>query len=384
MKLAVSEAQKVALAQGLKHEKDAVFRDRLRAVQLATEGTRRIVDIAAQLGRAVSAVQRWLDTFIAHGVEGLHTRRRAPGKASAMQAPVVQQELAAGLQEGRWRTGAQMAAWLQQTHGITLCRTQWYYWLGKCNGALKVPRPVHTRKDAAAAAEFQAQLFEKLVGLKLPAGSRVRVWVQDEARIGLHDPLRRCWGLRGVRIVKPRQQVYEWCYVSGALDIVTGDAEFQILPTVDLELTHGFLRQLVARDPEAHHVVIWDQAGFHYRPGDPRLPARVHVMPLPAYSPELNPVERLWDVVKDGLCNRVYESIESLEDAACQALQPFLRETARVRSLVGDGWLYAQANSSQPTLYLLSHGNGLTALTSRCAASGIRASPRPAGNPICS
>ncbi len=346
LKLAVSEAQKAALTQELKSEKDAVFRDRLRAVLLATEGTRRIVDIAAQLGRATSAVQRWLDAFIAHGLEGLRTRRRAPGKASAMQAPVVQQELAAGLRAVRWRTGAQMAVWLQQTHGITLCKTQWYYWLGKCNGALKVPRPVHTRKDAAAAAEFQAQLFEKLVGLQLPAGSRVRVWVQDEARIGLHDPLRRCWGLRGIRLVKPRQQVYEWCYVSGALEVVTGDAEFSILPTVGLDLTYGFLQQLVARDPEAYHVVIWDQAGFHHRPGDPRLPARVYVVPLPGYSPELIPVERLWDVVRDALCNQVYDRIEALEDAACQALQPFLKEAARVRSLVGDGWLYAQANAS--------------------------------------
>jgi len=346
LKLAVSEAQKAVLAQGIKVEKDALFRDRMRTVLLATAGTRRVVDIAAQVGRATSAVQRWLDTFTEHGLEGLRTRRRAPGKSSAMQAPVVQQELATGLRAGRWRTGAQMAAWLKQTHGITLCKTQWYYWLGKCNGALKVPRPVHTRKDAAAAAEFQAHLFEKLVGLQLPTGSRVRVWVQDEARIGLHDPLRRCWGLRGVRVVKPRQQEYEWCYVSGALAVVTGAAEFQILPTVGLELTCGFLEQLVARDPAAHHVVIWDQAGFHHRPGDPRIPARVHVVPLPAYSPELNPAERLWDVIKDELCNQVYRGIQALEDAACQAVQPFLREAARVRSLVGDGWLYAQANAS--------------------------------------
>lgn len=346
LKLAASEAQKAALAQGIKVEKDAVFRDRMRAVLLATTGTRRVVDIAAQVGRATSAVQRWLDAFTTQGLEGLRTRRRAPGKASAMQAPEIQRELAAGLRAGRWRTGAQLALWLQQTYRITLCKTQRYYWLGKCNGALKVPRPVHTRKDAAAAAEFQAHLFEKLVGLQLPAGGRVRVWVQDEARIGLHDPLRRCWGLRGVRIVKPRQQEYEWCYVSGALEVVTGSAEFQILPTVGLELTAGFLEQLVACDPAAHHVVIWDQAGFHHRPGDPRIPTRVHVVPLPAYSPELNPVERLWDVIKDELCNHVYGGIQALEEAACQALQPFLRETARVRSLVGNGWLHTQANAS--------------------------------------
>ena len=87
LKLAASEAQKAALAQGIKVEKDAVFRDRLRAVWLALDGTRRVVDIAAQVGRATSAVQRWLDIFIEHGVDGLRTRRRAPGKTSAMQAP---------------------------------------------------------------------------------------------------------------------------------------------------------------------------------------------------------------------------------------------------------------------------------------------------------
>ena len=209
-----------------------------------------------------------------------------------------------------------------------------------------MPRPVHTRKDAAAAVAFQEHLFENLVGLNLPVGVPVKVWVQDEARIGLHDPQRRCWALRGVRVVKARQQEYEWCYVCGALEVLSGAAEFRILPTVGLELTHGFLEQIAASDPQAQHVVIWDQAGFHHREGDPRTPPRVHLLALPAYSPELNPVERLWDLLKDTLCNRVYHGIQALEDAACEALQPFLQDAARVRSLVGDGWLRAQANAS--------------------------------------
>jgi hypothetical protein len=263
-----------------------------------------------------------------------------------MQAAAVQVGLAAGLREGRWRTGPQMRAWLRATHGITLSKTQGYYWLGKSAGALKVPRPVHVKQDPAAAADFQAHLFEQLGQLNLPAGNRVKVWVQDEARIGLHDPQRRCWGLRGVRVVKPRQQEYQWCYVCGALEVVSGAAEFRLLPTVGLELTHGFLEQIAASDPQAHHVIIWDRAGFHFRPGDPRLPERVHVLPLPAYSPELNPTERLWDVLKDELCNRVYAGIQALEDAACEALQPFLKEAARVRALVGNGWLHLQANAS--------------------------------------
>ncbi|MDA0578524.1 MAG: IS630 family transposase [Verrucomicrobia bacterium] len=346
LKLAMSDAQKAVLVQSVKVEKDSVFRDRMRAVLLATDGTRRVVDIAAHVGRAASAVERWLDAFTKGGVDGLRQRRHAPGRQSVMQAPDVQRDLAAGLREGRWRTAPQMAAWLVQTHGISLCKTQSYYWLGKSGGALKMPRPVHTRKDAAAAVAFQEHLFENLVGLNLPVGVPVKVWVQDEARIGLHDPQRRCWALRGVRVVKARQQEYEWCYVCGALEVLSGAAEFRILPTVGLELTHGFLEQIAASDPQAQHVVIWDQAGFHHREGDPRTPPRVHLLALPAYSPELNPVERLWDLLKDTLCNRVYHGIQALEDAACEALQPFLQDAARVRSLVGDGWLRAQANAS--------------------------------------
>jgi hypothetical protein len=235
---------------------------------------------------------------------------------------------------------------MRRAHGIELCDTQTYYWLKKAGAALKVPRPVHTKKDEAAAAAFKTELYDKLLGLGLPAGSRVKVWVTDEARIGLHDAQRRCWSLRGVRVVKPRQLEYEWSYLHGALEVVDGDSEFQLLPTVGLPLTTGFLEQIAASDPEAFHVVIGDQAGFHFRPDDARLPERVRIIPLPAYSPELNPVERLWDIIKDSLCNRVYKGIAAMEDAACEALEPFIRNRPQVRSLVGDGWLHVQANAS--------------------------------------
>ena len=97
--------------------------------------------------------------------------------------------------------------------------------------------------------------------------------------------------------------------------------------------------------PGAHAVLLLDQAGWH---GSAELlvPPNITLMPLPPRCPELNPVERLWDILKDELCNRVYDGICALEDAACQALQPFIREAHRVRSLVGDGWLHAQANAS--------------------------------------
>ena len=91
-------------------------------------------------------------------------------------------------------------------------------------------------------------------------------------------------------MVIPQQQRYEWEYVYGALEVLEGDAQFRFRPSVSLDFSRDFLRQIAASDPAAEHVVIQDQAGFHPRAGDAGLPDRIHLLPLPPYSPELNPI----------------------------------------------------------------------------------------------
>jgi transposase len=194
IKIGATDAVKAEIARRIKKESNALLRDRLRAVQLAFGGSRRYEDIARQIGRARSSVQFWIEAFTAEGLEGLLKRKKAPGKTSALQEAKVQADIAEGLREGRWRTGPQFAAWIKEEHGIELCSTQIYYWLKKSGAALKIPRPVHTKKDEAAAAAFKEGLFDALCALELPAGSRVRIWVTDEARIGLHDAARRVRG----------------------------------------------------------------------------------------------------------------------------------------------------------------------------------------------
>src|ERR1035437_2649707 len=206
----------------------------------------------------------------------------------------VQAQLQAGLQAGRWRTAGQVAAWLKETHGIERVAKSLYYWLGKVGGALRVPRPCHVKQNPAAAAAFRADLEQNLEKLNLPKDRAVKIWVADESRFGLHTQSRRCWALRGQRVVIPQQQRYEWEYVYGALEVLEGDAQFRFMPSVNLDFSRDFLRQIAASDPAAEHVVIQDQAGFHPRADDAGLPARIHLLPLPPYSPELKPIEGLW------------------------------------------------------------------------------------------
>jgi transposase len=64
-----------------------------------------------------------------------------------------------------------------------------------------------------------------------------------------------------------------------------------------------FLRELAASDPASHHAMIRDGAGFHQRNGDKSVKANISLIRLPAYSPELNPIKKPWDVVKYRICN---------------------------------------------------------------------------------
>jgi hypothetical protein len=93
-----------------------------------------------------------------------------------------------------------------------------------------------------------------------------------------------------------RQIKYEWDYLYGSLDVVGGQAHFCQIPAVNQEWDRRHLEDLAMTDQEAIHVLIRDQAGFHLRDGDARLPARVRIIDLPPYCPELNPCEQLWDL----------------------------------------------------------------------------------------
>ena len=212
---------------------------------------------------------------------------------------------------------------------------------------MKVPRKTHAQKDAAAAEEFQRTLCERLASLNVAGGRRVRLWVADEHRYGLIPVVRKCWTLRGVRPMVPYRTKYEWGYLYSALE-VDGEnaAEFLCLPEVSLEMSGLFLNHLAASDPEAEHIVIWDQAGFHPKPELHAVPERVHLVALPAYSPELNPTEAIGDIIKDRIGNALWQAMSDLEEAISEELRPLCENAEAVRRLVSHPWLVEQANAT--------------------------------------
>jgi transposase len=138
------------------------------------------------------------------------------------------------------------------------------------------------------------------------------------------------------------------------LEVQGEGAEFFYTPTVNLECSALFLSQIRTIDPEAIHVMIWDGAGFHQQDQAAEVPANVRLLKLPAYSPELNPIEKLWDIAKGAICNRVFGTLAELETALTGALAQYWSDARRVHDLISTkGWLVAQANAISPNVLLI-------------------------------
>ena len=115
------------------------------------------------------------------------------------------------------------------------------------------------------------------------------------------------WARRGTRPPTTRQTKYEWLYVIAAVCPSTGQSVGLLTPTINTEMVNAFFDQFTREvDPDVHLVMVWDQAGFHTS-GALTLPPNVTVIALPAYWPELNPVENLWHYLRSHYwSNRTY------------------------------------------------------------------------------
>lgn len=132
---------------------------------------------------------------------------------------------------------------------------------------------------------------------------------------------------------------------SEPLQVGGGGCEFLLSPTVSKEADKCFLQQIADRDPGATHVVIGDGAGFHHRDAGDGLPQNVRLITLPPYSPELNPVEKLWNLMKDALRNRCFENLDECDATISEFLRSFWEDARKVCSLIGDGYLPSKLNA---------------------------------------
>jgi transposase len=132
------------------------------------------------------------------------------------------------------------------------------------------------------------------------------------------------------------QQKYEWFYLYGAIEPLTGRSLFWILPDLTKESVEFFLEEF-RREVEGEVALVWDQASGH-RALLEGMPEGIVPVLLPSYSPELNPVEPVWKALRKKLADRIFETLEELQEAVSEALRPFWEEPEVLVELVAYPW----------------------------------------------
>lgn len=189
---------------------------------------------------------------------------------------------------------------------------------------------------------FLKNQFPELVRQAIPDDvslDQVEVWFQDETRIGQQGSLSRLWAKRGTRPRVVRQQQFLCQYLFGAVCPETGACAAIIAPCVNSSTMQLHLEEISFHVPAGKHaVLLMDRAGWHTNQCL-ELPGNISILYFPPYSPELNPQESVWQVIKDQfLKNRVYQSSEEILEAASHAWTQWTQNTLAISSLCSRQW----------------------------------------------
>lgn len=185
-------------------------------------------------------------------------------------------------------------------------------------------------------------LFVQHVQTQHP-GKDLQIWFQDEVRIGQQGTLTNVWAEKGSRPTAVKQTEYEWVYIFGAVNPATGQSSALLTPTVNTDYMNHHLKFISNEAGEDVHVVlVLDQAGWHIAK-DLQVPSNITLLHLPPYSPELNPIERLWAYLKSHyLSNRAYANYQEIFDAAMIAWNRITNK--QFRSICNAKWTILHEN----------------------------------------
>jgi hypothetical protein len=151
---------------------------------------------------------------------------------------------------------------------------------------------------------------------------------EDEGRFGRISQPRRAWAPAG-----PRQVVREYTYVDAAVAPAEGKMTSLLLPRADTAMMNLFLEHVATTFQEYFLVMQVDQAGWH-QAKDLQVPDNIRLIPQPPSSPELNPVEHLWEHLREKkLPNLACSSLDEVIDKVCEGLTQLEAESERLRSL---------------------------------------------------
>jgi len=167
----------------------------------------------------------------------------------------------------------------------------------------------------------------------------MRILFQDEGRFGRISDARSCWAPLPLRPAVGSQLVREFIYAYVAVCPADGQMVSLILPWVDTGLMSLFLAHTAAQFPGEYCILFLDGAGWH-KARELAVPANMKLLPLPPYSPELNPAEHVWEDIRENeMRNRIFNDLDQVMDAVEIGLHRLHQAPETLRSMIAFPWI---------------------------------------------
>lgn len=169
----------------------------------------------------------------------------------------------------------------------------------------------------------------------------VRLMFQDEARFGRMSDPRSCWAPAPHRPVVNLAMIREFRYEYAAVSPWDGCLDFMTADKMNTDNMSRFLSQASQAHQDEFIVMVLDGASSH-KSKELKIPNNVSLILLPPYSPELNPAEQIWNVLRrDHFANRVFDSLDAATEQAERGLSMMAANKSAIRQLTNWPWISA-------------------------------------------
>lgn len=163
---------------------------------------------------------------------------------------------------------------------------------------------------------------------------------QDEAIFGRIGKLYKCWALGKYRPIVHQQKVREFQYLFGAVEPLSGDSCFRIFSHSDTVCMNIYLKELSTQFIDDYILLICDNAAWHKSSGL-IVPNNIEIMHIPPYTPEMNPIEQVWDEIREKhFANQIFNTLEQATGQLCKAVISLLNVT--IVSITYRSWMCEQ------------------------------------------
>ncbi len=155
------------------------------------------------------------------------------------------------------------------------------------------------------------------------------LWFFDESRFGTHSKIGHGWFRTGIRTPVKIKLGYKNFYLYSAANPKTGKEFTLLLPNVNINCMNIFLKEFSKTIKQRKVLIVMDGAGWH-KSDKLKYPENIRILIQPAYSPELNPIEKLWQYIKDHtIKNKIYKTLPDLENQVCKFVRTLNPEIIR-------------------------------------------------------